>query len=68
MSYKEFPIAIGTVSGTALSAFAVLPVENIVTSAILAVIGAIISFLMSCLLNLFLKPRLKKFKKKKDRK
>lgn len=68
MYYKEFPVAVGTVSGTALSTFAILPVEDIFTSAILAVIGAIISFLMSCLLNLFLKPNFKKSKKKKAKK
>ncbi len=65
MSYREFPIAIGTASGTALSSFAFLHIEDIFTSAILAIIGALISFLMSCILNLFLKPSLRKFKNKR---
>lgn len=62
MGNKEFPIAMGTASGTFLSSFAALQVEDILTSALLAVIGAVISFIMSFLLNFFVKPRLRKLK------
>lgn len=59
MGYKELPIATGTASGTFLSSFAALQVEDILISALLAIIGAVISFIMSCLLNFFVKPKLK---------
>lgn len=67
ITYREFPIAIGTASGTFLSTFAALKVEDIFISALLAVIGAVISFLMSCMLNLFIKPRLKNYNRRKKR-
>lgn len=69
MNYKEFPIAMGTASGTFLSTIAALKAEDILVSAILAILGAVISFILSCLLNLFIKPGLKKLKlmrKKRD--
>jgi len=65
--YREFPIAMGTASGTFLSTFAALEVQDIFISALLAIIGAVISFLMSCLLNLLVKPRLKNFSPKKKK-
>ena len=68
MSYRDFPIAMGTASGTFLSTFAALEVQDIFISALLAIIGAVISFLMSCLLNLFVKPRLKNYSTKKRKK
>tara|TARA_R110002012_G_scaffold59605_4_gene156090 strand:- start:1538 stop:1744 length:207 start_codon:yes stop_codon:yes gene_type:complete len=67
MYYREFPIAMGTASGTFLSTFAALEVQNIFTSALLAIVGAIISFLMSCLLNLIIKPKFKKHRKKRKK-
>lgn len=65
MNYKELPIAMGTASGTFLSSLAALKAEDILITAILAILGAVISFILSCLLNLFIKPRLKKLKTKR---
>lgn len=62
MNYKDFPIAMGTASGTFLSTFAALEVEDIFVSTLLAVIGAVISFIMSCILNMYVKPKLGQFK------
>ncbi|MDP2693085.1 MAG: hypothetical protein Q8O88_05610 [bacterium] len=67
MNYKEFPIAMGTVSGTFLSTIAALKAEDIFVTAILAILGAVISFILSCLLNIFIKPRLKKLKPKRKK-
>ena len=69
MNYKEFPIAMGTASGTFLSSFAAFNVEDIFISTFLAILGAVISFMMSCILNLYVKPKLRQFRKKdKERK
>ncbi len=69
MNYKEFPIAMGTASGTFLSSFAAMNVEDIFISTFLAILGAVISFMMSCILNLYVKPKLRQFRKKdKERK
>lgn len=67
MYYREFPIAVGTASGTFLSTFAALEVQDIFISALLAIVGAIISFLMSCLLNLIIKPKFTKHRKKRKK-
>jgi len=67
MYYREFPIAMGTASGTFLSTFAALEVQDIFISALLAIVGAIISFLMSCLLNLVIKPKFTKHRKKRKK-
>jgi len=63
MSYRELPIVMGTASGTFLSSFAALQVEDILISAFLAIIGALVSFMMSCLLNLFIKPKFKRYRR-----
>lgn len=68
MNYKEFPIAMGTASGTFLSTFATMNVEDLFISALLAIVGAVISFVMSCILNLYIKPKLDQFQKGKKRK